>query len=87
MAAHENAHLWQASRPRLRRCMSRRPELDAIAADYRRALRDLTFNSKVVINHLTEITQENVDAASVIVRVIQDHLLNVLAVAVSESGV
>lgn len=59
--------------------MSRRPagRENRIADEYRIALRDLTFNSKPIINNLTFFAQENVAHAAVLSRVLSDHLVNV----------
>jgi len=45
--------------------------------EYRRALCDLTFNSKPIINSLTFLAQESRPAASSIVRAVDDHLRSV----------
>lgn len=67
--------------------MTRRPEWSpsppppsaAVVEEYRRAIGDLTFNSKPIITNLTIIAQENVAAAPALARVIAEHLLTVRA--------
>jgi pre-mRNA cleavage complex 2 protein Pcf11 len=50
---------------------------DRLALQYRHALRDLTFNSKPIINNLTMLAHENVAYASTVVQVLIDHFLTV----------
>ncbi len=57
--------------------MARRNESGSISEEYKYALRDLTFNSKPIINNLTLFAQEHLNAASLISRVLIDHLLSV----------
>lgn len=51
---------------------------DKVARQFKHALRDLTFNSKPIINNLTMLAQEQVSHASSIVPVLLSHLLTVL---------
>lgn len=51
---------------------------DRLAQQYRLALRDLTFNSKPIINNLTMLAQENITNASTVVQALIDHFLTVL---------
>lgn len=57
--------------------MSKRTEVEASEA-FRVALQDLTFNSKPIITGLTVKAREYADYAPSIVRVIEDHFVNVL---------
>lgn len=50
---------------------------ERVARQYQHALRDLTFNSKPIINNLTMLAQENSAYASSIVQVLIAHLLSV----------
>ena len=49
-----------------------------IAEDYQSSLLDLTFNSKALINTLTEIAGENIEAAYEIVNVIFQRISQVV---------
>lgn len=64
--------------------MSRQPagRETTIAEEYKIALRDLTFNSKPIINNLTFFAQENASHAALLSRVLSDHLVNVQVVLV-----
>lgn len=50
---------------------------ERVARQYQHALRDLTFNSKPIINNLTMLAQEHSPHASSIVHVLISHLLSV----------
>ncbi len=52
---------------------------DKVAQQYRHALRDLTFNSKPIINNLTMLAHENITQAPAIVKVLTSHLTSVLS--------
>lgn len=52
-------------------------ELDDIRSSYEEELAGLTFNSKPVINMLTTIAQENMNAAAVICKTIEDRIHSV----------
>jgi pre-mRNA cleavage complex 2 protein Pcf11 len=52
-------------------------ELEAIRQDYITSLDDLTFNSRPIITNLTIIAQENIQAAEVITRAIEEHISKV----------
>jgi len=45
--------------------------------DFRSSLADLTFNSKPLINMLTMLAEENAQYAEQIVRVIEEHIVQV----------
>lgn len=49
-------------------------ELEDIRQEYATSLEELTFNSKPIISNLTIIAQENMQAAEVIARAIEDHI-------------
>ncbi|KAK7205106.1 hypothetical protein BZA70DRAFT_238537 [Myxozyma melibiosi] len=49
-------------------------ELEDIRQEYATSLEELTFNSKPIISNLTIIAQENMQAAEVISRTIEDHI-------------
>ncbi|KAK9434074.1 hypothetical protein V1505DRAFT_361265 [Lipomyces doorenjongii] len=49
-------------------------DLEAIRQDYITSLDDLTFNSRPIITNLTIIAQENIQAAEVITRAIEEHI-------------
>lgn len=53
------------------------PSWSSVEEEYRHALKDLTFNSKPIINNLTFFAQENVRSASDISQTLSDHLLSV----------
>ena len=48
-----------------------------VADSYTETLAELTFNNKIMINHLTEIAKENTRFASVVVAVIEERLRKV----------
>jgi pre-mRNA cleavage complex 2 protein Pcf11 len=50
---------------------------DEVAEDYKTSLEDLTFNSRVEINNLTLIANENIPHALAIARTIENHIKNV----------
>jgi pre-mRNA cleavage complex 2 protein Pcf11 len=50
---------------------------DEAARKYRHALRDLTFNSKPIINNLTMLAHENIAHAPLIVKSLTSHLITV----------
>ncbi|CEP07409.1 hypothetical protein [Parasitella parasitica] len=52
-------------------------DIEQVRRNYRSALSELTFNSKPIITNLTIMAQENQDAASVIVKEIENQLRNV----------
>jgi pre-mRNA cleavage complex 2 protein Pcf11 len=52
-------------------------ELEGIYQDILVSLRELTFNSRPIINNLTIIAQENVYAAQAITRAIEEHISRV----------
>lgn len=56
---------------------------EKVAQRYQLALRDLTFNSKPIINNLTMLAHENIDNAGSIVQVLVNHFLAVLKSACS----
>ena len=56
---------------------------EAIIEDYKSSLGDLTFNSKPHINMLTMIAEENTVYAEAIVKVIEQHLQQVLVFIMS----
>lgn len=49
-----------------------------VGEEYRVALRDLTFNSKPIINNLTFFAQDHAAAASELSQVLGEHLVSVL---------
>lgn len=49
----------------------------SISDEYRYGLRDLTFNSRPIINNLTLFAQDHVGSAPALARVLTDHLVNV----------
>lgn len=51
---------------------------EVVARKYRHALRDLTFNSKPIINNLTMLAHENIAHAPLIVKTLTSHLITVL---------
>ncbi|XP_037956673.1 uncharacterized protein LOC119686229 isoform X2 [Teleopsis dalmanni] len=51
---------------------------DRVAEEYLSSLSDLTCNSKPLINMLTMLAEENIEYASVIVRVVEDHIAKVV---------
>lgn len=55
--------------------MAWKPEWDPIAFEYKNALRDLTFNSKPIINNLTAIAHQHISMAPAVARVLSDHLV------------
>ena len=50
---------------------------EEIASDYSASLEDLTFNSRPLIQMLTQLADENQQYASHLVRAIEDHINNV----------
>lgn len=52
-------------------------ELEDIRSSYEEELAGLTFNSKPIINMLTTIAQENMNAAAVICKTIEDRIRSV----------
>lgn len=52
-------------------------ELEDIRSSYEEELAGLTFNSKPIINMLTTIAQENINAATVICKTIEDRVHSV----------
>lgn len=54
---------------------------DRVGRLYRNALRDLTFNSKPIINNLTMLAQEHAKEATSIVQVLLNHLQTVQPVS------
>lgn len=50
---------------------------DEVAEDYKNSLDDLIDNSRLVINNLTVIAKENIEHASAISRVLENHIRNV----------
>lgn len=50
-----------------------------IAEEYQSSLQDLNLNSKPLINMLTILAEENINHASVIVDVVEDHILKVFS--------
>lgn len=49
----------------------------SVSEEYRYGLRDLTFNSKPIINNLTLFAQDHVQSAPELARVLTDHLVMV----------
>lgn len=56
----------------------RNSQQEVIGDEYASSLADLTVNSKPLINMLTMLAEENAASASVIVKVIEKHLSQVL---------
>jgi hypothetical protein len=52
-------------------------EPEEVAKKYRNALRDLTFNSKPIINNLTMFAHGNIAHAPLIVKTLVSHLVTV----------
>lgn len=52
---------------------------DEVAEDYKKALEDLTVNSRYEISNLTVIAKENTEHAMAISRVLENHIRNVSA--------
>lgn len=52
-------------------------DLEAIRQDYLTSLQDLTANSRPIISTLTIIAQENIHAAKIITKTIEDHISKV----------
>lgn len=50
---------------------------NSVSEEYRYGLRDLTFNSKPIINNLTLFAQDHVQSAPELARVLTDHLVMV----------
>lgn len=50
---------------------------DEVAEDYKKALEDLTANSRYEISNLTVIAKENTEHALAISRVLENHIKNV----------
>lgn len=50
---------------------------DEVAEDYKKALEDLTLNSRYEISNLTIIAKENTEHALAISRVLENHIRNV----------
>ena len=50
---------------------------DEVAEDYKSSLEDLIDNSRLVINNLTVIAKENIEHASAISRILENHIRNV----------
>lgn len=50
---------------------------DEVAEDFRAALEDLTMNSRYEISNLTVIAKENIEHATAISRVLENHIRNV----------
>lgn len=55
-------------------------ENEEVAEEYRSSLKDLTVNSKPLITMLTMLADENRPHASVIVKVIEEHIHEVGAI-------
>ena len=53
---------------------------DEVAEDYKKALEDLTANSRYEISNLTVIAKENTEHALAISRVLENHIKNVSAI-------
>lgn len=51
-----------------------------VAQQYRHALRDLTFNSKPIINNLTMLAHQNMNHAPALVTTLLGHLVAVLSI-------
>lgn len=62
-------------------------ELEQVQQDYADSLQELTFNSRPLINLLTQIAQENVQAAEVIAKTIETHIAKVSNFYLLESGI
>lgn len=52
----------------------------SVGEEYRYGLRDLTFNSKPIINNLTLFAQDHVQSAPELARVLTEHLVTVCTV-------
>ena len=50
---------------------------DEVAEDYKSSLEDLVDNSRLVINNLTVIANENIEHASAISRILENHIKSV----------
>ncbi len=50
---------------------------DEVAEDYKKALEDLTLNSRIEISNLTLIAKETTEHALAISRVLENHIRNV----------
>lgn len=56
------------------------PVLVSVYADFKRALTDLTFNSKPIINGLTMMAHENCQYSATVVKAIEEHFIEVCPV-------
>lgn len=54
---------------------------DEVAEDYKKALEDLTVNSRIEISNLTLIARETTEHALAISRVLENHIRNVSTLA------
>lgn len=51
---------------------------EKVAEEYLSSLTDLNMNSKPLINMLTMLAEENIEYASVIVKVVEQHIAKVI---------